>query len=145
MRINSDIYNRGVITVASEYRRCELLRTLRPTALNYLKPKQIYKNAAHSFPLADTAPRPRDLHTCSAFSSVLHSKGENASLMAATRLDYHIFVFLQDNVRIVIKVEHHDRGEFSWSATSFRCVARADEVHECLHDGVIRRVHIQRK
>lgn len=65
--------------------------------------------------------------------------------MAATRFHHHVLVFLQDDVRIVVKVEHHDRREFRWSTASFRCVPRAYEVHESLHDGVIRGVHVQRE
>lgn len=42
------------------------------------------------------------------------------NLVAATRSDHHVAVFLEDDVRAVIKVEHGDGVELRGSTTRFR-------------------------
>jgi hypothetical protein len=64
-------------------------------------------------------------------------------LVTSAPFDDHIFVLLQNHVRVVVKVEHHDGGQFGRGTARLRHRVRVHQVHQSLYDCVIRRVHVR--
>ena len=62
--------------------------------------------------------------------------------MAPATLDNHILVLLKNNIALVEEVEYGNRRQLRRRAAWFRHLARIHQVHEGLHDRVVRRVHM---
>ena len=62
--------------------------------------------------------------------------------MAATRLDDHVFIFLQNDVGALVKVQTRDLTELGWSTAGLGNVVRSHEVDQGLHNGVVGGVHV---
>ena len=63
-------------------------------------------------------------------------------LMAATRLDDHVFIFLQNDVGALVKVQDRDPTELGWRTAWLGYVVRSHQVDEGLHNGVVGGVHV---
>ena len=53
-------------------------------------------------------------------------------LVAATALDDHVAVLLQDDVGALVKVEDRDPGQLGWRAARLRSQVRAHQVDQGL-------------
>ena len=62
--------------------------------------------------------------------------------MTATRLDHHVFVFLENDIRTLVKVQDGDATELGGGTTGFGDVVRSHEMHEGLDNGVVGGVHV---
>ena len=63
-------------------------------------------------------------------------------LMAAARLDDHVFIFLQNDVGALVKIQDRDPTEFGRSAAGLGNVVRSHQVDQGLHYGVVGGVHV---
>lgn len=62
---------------------------------------------------------------------------------AASASDYsHVLVVFQDDLILLVKVEHRDGRELRWDAARLRCQAGVDRVDQRLHDRMIRRIEM---
>ena len=62
--------------------------------------------------------------------------------MTSARLDHHVFVFLENDIRTLVKVQDGDATELGGGATGFGDVVRSHEMHEGLDNGVVGGVHV---
>ena len=62
--------------------------------------------------------------------------------MTAARPYDHVAILLQDDVRVVVEVQDRDGGELGRRAARLWHGQRLHEVRQCLHNGVVRGVHL---
>lgn len=63
-------------------------------------------------------------------------------LVAATSSDHHVAVFLENDVRAVVEVEHRDGIELRGGTAGFRNCLWVNEMNKCLHNGMVCGVHV---
>ena len=63
--------------------------------------------------------------------------------VAAARFDDHVAILFEDDVRVVVKVQDGDGGEFDGRAARLGHHGRRHQVHQRLHDGVVAGVHVR--
>ena len=62
--------------------------------------------------------------------------------MTAARLDHHVFVFLENDIRTLVKIQDGDSTELGGGATRLGHVVGSHEMDECLDNGVVGGVHV---
>ena len=62
--------------------------------------------------------------------------------MTAARLDHHVFVFLENDIRTLVKIQDGDSTELGGGATRLGHVVGSHEMDEGLDNGVVGGVHV---
>ena len=80
--------------------------------------------------------------SCIFYCHTMEPTSQPNYLMAATRLDDHVFIFLQNDVGALVKVQDRDPTELGWRTAGLGHVVRSHEVDQGLHYGVVSGVHV---
>ena len=80
--------------------------------------------------------------SCIFYCHTMEPTSQPNYLMAATRLDDHVFIFLQNDVGALVKVQDRDPTELGRSTAGLGHVVRSHEVDQGLHYGVVGGVHV---
>ena len=80
--------------------------------------------------------------SCIFYCHTMEPTSQPNYLMAATRLDDHVFIFLQNDVGALVKVQDRDPTELGWRTAGLGHVVRSHQVDQGLHYGVVSGVHV---
>ena len=80
--------------------------------------------------------------SCIFYCHTMEPTSQPNYLMAATRLDDHVFIFLQNDVGALIKIQDRDAAQLGWSTARLGDIVGSHQVHQGLHNGVVGGVHV---
>ena len=80
--------------------------------------------------------------SCIFYCHTIEPTSQPNYLMAATRLDDHVFIFLQNHVGALVKIQDRDPTELGWRTAGLGYVVRSHQMDEGLHNGVVGGVHV---